>query len=157
MGKADKDQYPNKEVEPSDIPDGEEHLYGPDTEDLVPVDDRGDDIIIEGRSAFALEVSVVDVLDFEEEEGIDINGSAPAAQLQSITFEGYTVWFALGDTWTEALARQENAECGLYDNDGYLYGTDYGYPRNVYCDDNGDNYVPMDEEINPDWTYRWGD
>ena len=276
MGVADRDQNPNGDVDPSEIPEEEEHLYGPNTGDLVPTDDRGEEIIIEGRSAYAVTVSVEDVYDFDEDgegqgdateievgggsseasttitwgsdfistinlsdngpatkDGITISGGGFADNLyyafygpanltsvvgniskivincstcdyiddpwvwnegagtltwegtptssialpgtiagisqivftvettpgglQSISFEGYTVWFAIGDTWAQALARPENDGCGLYDNEGNLYGTDYGYPRNVYCDENGDNYVPINEVINPAWTYRWGD
>ena len=66
MGVADRDQYPNK--------DEEEGPKGENSESLVPVDDRGEEIAIEGRSAFAFNVTVEEVLDFDEyPEGQDPN------------------------------------------------------------------------------------
>ena len=94
MGKADKDQYPNKEeMDDPNNPNEDDQPCGPNTEDIVPQEDRGDDIVIEGRSAFELVVTVEDVFDFDEyPEGqqsateIEINEATPgAAEPASIT------------------------------------------------------------------------
>ena len=90
MGKADKDQYPNK--------DEEEGPKGEDAEDIVPEEDRGDDITLEGRSAFSVNVSVEDVFDFDEYGNIDVNLPPPGIIKSKFTVnsDGDQVYFSQG-------------------------------------------------------------
>ena len=74
MGLVDKDQNPNDDGDPTtdDTPSG------PDTNDEIDDDVPGGGITLPEHSGIPLEVTVDEVLDFDEEGEFDVNEAAPA-------------------------------------------------------------------------------
>ena len=82
LGKVDRDQNPNGEGgddgdgdgEPDeDGDDPEQEPSGPDTNEKVPDEDKGDDISVGNHSGFPLSVTITDIYDFEDDGEFTIN------------------------------------------------------------------------------------
>ena len=72
--------------------------------------------------------------------------------LKSLKIGNYTVYYAEGETWKQALMRDENNNCGLETSVGYVFN----YAENPLLDSGGNN-VSEGSVIDPSKGYHFAD